>query len=75
MEEGATKCDPDDDQIFETGTWDMNEGETTLTITPTGDDPPTVFTIVSMSSSQVVMTETEDLEGTTYTYTYTFTAL
>lgn len=70
-DEGATKCDPDDPQITEEGTWVFNADETQLITTDA--DTSYTFTIVTLSSSKLKMTSTEEEDGTVYTYTVEMT--
>ena len=54
--EGLTKCDPADPQIFDSGSWTFTDNETKLII---GSD---VFTIVSLTETNLILSvqETED---------------
>ena len=38
INEGASKCDPDDDQVYETGTWSLSADNKTLTMTTSDGD-------------------------------------
>ena len=49
VDEGATKCDPADPQIVETGNWSFTNNETKLTIM--GE----TFDIVSLSATSLVL--------------------
>ncbi len=76
-EEGATKCDPADPQIAATGNWTMSSDEKKLSITST-ETGETVseteeVTISSMTSTQMVGTFTEEIDGINYTLTATWT--
>lgn len=70
-DEGATKCDSNDPQT-EKGSWLYNTNRTI--ITETHDDGITDYKIVSVTDSQLKVTYTEDIFGTTYTYTETYNA-
>jgi hypothetical protein len=70
FEEGLTKCDPEDDQVYETGTWTFNADETVLVLTTEGETYN--MTIVELSSGTLILTDQEQEEGIYYTYTLTF---
>jgi len=78
VDEGASKCDPSDPQIFDQGTWSFNPAKTIITLTSTGGDP-LAYTIAELSAStfkgtyQSVVPETGT--ATVYTFTVTFTAV
>jgi hypothetical protein len=75
VDEGASKCDPEDPQV-EQGSWSMNAAQTEITLQSELDDSPTVFKIVSASSSQlkVTLTSTDWDDEAEHTETLTFTA-
>ncbi len=52
FDEGATKCDPTDDQST-TGTWALSSDEKTLTLTDSGFG--IAFTVESISESKIVL--------------------
>jgi hypothetical protein len=67
-DEGATKCDPADPQIYSESKWVFGAGETTIKFT----DLDYEWTIVSLSETTLKVTEVY-MEGTTkYTFSYTF---
>ncbi len=74
LEEGLSKCDDNDPQVYETGTWNLNSDETILTITADGASGGETInvTIVSISETQMV-TESQDDFGGDITYTITST--
>tara|TARA_B110000967_G_C18602708_1_gene420057 strand:- start:130 stop:603 length:474 start_codon:yes stop_codon:yes gene_type:complete len=65
--EGATKCDPNDEQELGTFMWSFNAGETILTT----DGEPLILS--ELTASRMVQTETYTEDDETYTYTYTYT--
>jgi hypothetical protein len=68
--EGASKCDPDDPQVFGNFTWKFNATETELIIT---EDIEYSYGISELTATKLVTTETEDDGGgEIYTFTYTF---
>ena len=68
-DEGATKCDPSDPQISETGTWGLNSTKTMVTHTHSGIvDPPIV--IVSLTSTTLTASTT-DASFPGYTISFT----
>jgi hypothetical protein len=50
LEEGATKCNPADSQVYETGTWVFSSDENTLVLTEAGY-PPVNYTIIELSAT------------------------
>ncbi len=75
-DEGATKCDPDDPQTSNDGTWTLTNDDKTITIMYPGEDPAPA-TIVSINGSTLVVSAPLDMDfglGTTgYTATITMT--
>jgi hypothetical protein len=75
-DEGATKCDPDDPQTTDDGTWTLTNDDKTITIMYPGEDPAPA-TIVSINGSTLVVSAPLDMDfglGTTgYTATVTMT--
>jgi hypothetical protein len=73
-EEGPTKCDPNDPQVIETGTWIWNADETRIIITPAGGSTADLL-VTSLTSSQLVtqITFTDVVNGVPITYTLTST--
>ena len=64
-DEGATKCDPSDDQVL-TGAWAFAENETKIEYD--GD----LYTIESLSASTLKLSATTTSQGTTVVQTVTF---
>lgn len=63
-DEGVLKCDPNDPQSVNDGTWSISSDYQTLTMTPPADnteDPILTLTIVSLNDTQLVMSF--DTEG------------
>jgi len=73
IEEGATKCDSSDPQVYDTGTWTFNSDETILVLTSTGGTPESC-NITSISSSSIKITYQETYSSVKYTFTVTYTA-
>ncbi|HAV26517.1 MAG TPA: hypothetical protein DCX01_10105 [Bacteroidetes bacterium] len=65
--EGATKCDPNDEQELGTFMWSFNTGQTILT----QDGDP--LTLSELTASKMMQTEIYTEDGVTYTFTYTYT--
>ena len=63
--EGATKCDPSDPQIIDSGAWAFTNNETKITIY---DE----LTIDQLDENTLIVSQSEDYNGTTYSYRYTF---
>lgn len=73
-EEGATKCDPTDDQVYETGTWNFNGDETVLTtLASDSGSVANTYNITELNANTLKYTETFTNGGTTYTVTSTLT--
>lgn len=64
--EGATKCDPNDPQIFATGAWTFLENETKIRI---GTDD---FRIEQLDNSSLILSAQETVGGTLYQIRITF---
>ena len=73
-DEGPTKCDPDDPQTTNDGTWTLSDDGKTLTILYPGDDPE-IATITTLNGTNLIITSTliEDFGLGTNTYTATIT--
>ncbi|MEM9052168.1 MAG: hypothetical protein AAGC47_08975 [Bacteroidota bacterium] len=71
-EEGASKCDPNDPDIFASGNWLWNSDETKL-IVQENDGSSIEFTIVSISSTEMVRERVEVDQAAQVTYTFTET--
>jgi len=70
-EEGATKCDINDPDIYDVGTWEFNADETTLTEKPTLASAKT-YDIIQLTADKMVLTTKEIKNSVEYTYTATF---
>jgi hypothetical protein len=64
--EGLTKCDPSDPQIFDSGSWSFTNNETKLLI---GSDE---FTIVSLTETNLILSVQETVGGVAYQIQITF---
>jgi hypothetical protein len=70
-EEGASKCDPNDPQVYETGDWSFNSDETFIVFSPDGQ-ASYEFSIESLSASQWEAKQVQVSNGVTYTFSLTF---
>src|SRR5687768_14488214 len=68
-EEGATKCDPTDQQVYGNGTWTFNGDETVLSTTAAGSgNTATNYTITELTESTLKLTTIfTDSASTNYT--------
>jgi len=66
-DEGATKCDPDDDQALPF-VWQLSDNDSKLVISTYGE----TYNIVQLDNSTLKISMTFEDNGTTYTNTYTF---
>lgn len=69
-DEGATKCDPDDEQSYD-DTYTISSDENTVSINYDGEIEQ--ITIVSINDTEMVAKTVFEEDGTTYTLTSTFT--
>lgn len=60
LDEGATKCNSDDPQIYESGTWQLLENNTKLKRTDTDNDA-TTFEVVSLTETTLKLKVTKNL--------------
>lgn len=60
IDEGATKCDPSDDQTY-VGTWTLSNDNKTLTQTFDGESE--VSTIESINENQIILSSVTDFIG------------
>ncbi|QQS27941.1 MAG: DUF5004 domain-containing protein [Sphingobacteriales bacterium] len=74
IDEGASKCDPDDPQT-ETGTWSFNSDETLLTIIADGETQSWEIIDLTNKVLKIKWVNTDPDDGTTYTFTITFGAI
>lgn len=70
-EEGPSKCDPNDPQVFESGSWSLNSDETLVIFSPSGQQSYEM-SIESLSSSQWEAKQIVVSGGVTYTFSLTF---
>lgn len=70
-EEGPSKCDPNDPQVIETGTWTLNSDNTRLVLTA-GNGGTTDYIIKALSNSSLVTDEQATIQGVNYTITTTY---
>lgn len=70
-EEGASKCDPNDPQVYETGDWSFNSDETFIVFSPDGQ-ASYEYSIVSLTASQWEVEQVQVSNGVTYTFSITF---
>ncbi|MEA3444121.1 MAG: lipocalin family protein [Bacteroidota bacterium] len=63
--EGPTKCNDADPQVIEEGTWTFNSDETQIITT---SDTTQTMDIVTLNSSKLAISYTEEEEGVVYTY-------
>ncbi len=73
-DEGATKCNPNDPQTTNDGSWVLSSDNASVTISYPNEDPMTV-TIITLNDNTLKGTYTmvEDLGGGPLTYTFTIT--
>ena len=71
FEEGATKCDVNDPQVWDSGTWVFNSDQTILVLTS-----PAIGTvnaeIIELTSSKLLSARNETIDGIKYTITDTY---
>jgi hypothetical protein len=70
FEEGLTKCDVNDPQVWDSGTWVFNSDQTILVLT--GDGGTLNATIVELSSSKFVTSQEMTIDDVKYTITDTY---
>ncbi len=68
-EEGPSKCDPNDSQIIESGTWLWSSDQTRLVMNANSETFEAK--VLSISSSQMIWEFTIVNQGVTYTFTQT----
>ncbi len=69
-EEGASKCDPNDPQVIQSGVWIWNSDETRVVLTAGGQS--TEYVVTALSSTALTTTETFVIQNVTYTFTTTY---
>ena len=71
FEEGVTKCDVNDPQVWDSGTWVFNSDQTILVLTS-----PSMGTvnaeIIELTSSKIVISQESTIDGIKYTITDTY---
>lgn len=73
-EEGATKCDPTDDQVYGQGTWAFTANEAGLMQVASDSSTMSTFNIAELTENTLKLTESfQGAGGTTYTLTITQT--
>jgi hypothetical protein len=73
FEEGATKCSPTADQIWDSGTWAFNGDETQITTLSSEVGSTTVtFNLIELTATKIKTTESLVKNSVTYTITTTF---
>ncbi|HKK40267.1 MAG TPA: lipocalin family protein [Cryomorphaceae bacterium] len=71
IEEGASKCDPNDPTIVESGDWLWNSDNTRLIFEASGGTT-TEAEVISISKTEMVVEFTSVQQGVTYTQTQTW---
>ncbi len=72
LNEGRTKCNSNDPQVFQQGTWKV--GYNNLEITKMGSSTTSNYLIVELKPYKLVISSTETYQGDTYLEVLTFTA-
>ncbi|MEI7581185.1 hypothetical protein [Runella sp.] len=70
-EEGTTRCNIGDPQIYIQGTWAFEPGETSIRIKKDGSGE-FVWTVHELTSTSLLVAETFKENGKTYTISYSF---
>lgn len=70
VDEGATKCDATDPDLFNSGSWSFSDSETIITLD--GASGTEIYNVVSISRSQLVLSQTFTDNNLNFTRTYTF---
>lgn len=70
IEEGASKCDPNDPQVVETGTWTLSSNNTRLVLSSGGSSSD--YLLKTLTANKMVTAEELVLNGVTYTITTTY---
>jgi hypothetical protein len=71
FEEGATKCDVNDPQVFDSGTWVFNSDQTILVLTSPSNGTINAE-IIELTSSKIVTSQQSTIDGINYTVTDTY---
>jgi len=72
IREGATKCDPNDNNTYEVGDWDINADSTTFYIIPNAADTQE-WAINKISNQEFILERIDDFMGDTIMRTLTNT--
>lgn len=72
VDEGATKCSGSAPQTYETGTWAFASSESHLVVSRTGGSSLD-YSIATLNSTTLQLTQPYVVSGTTYTITSTYT--
>lgn len=70
--EGLTKCNPNDPQITETGTWSFSTNETILVVQATNGTQIYNATIETLTANSLIFSFTQVVNGVTNQYRYSF---
>lgn len=71
-DEGPTKCNSSDPQVYETGTWVFQDNQTKLTTATTGGGGGSItYSIVELTSSELKLTYSFTYNGATVNFTTT----
>lgn len=70
-EEGATRCNLGDPQIYVQGTWTFEPGENAIKVSKNGSGG-FLWTVNELTSTSLVVTETFKDDGQTYNISYSF---
>lgn len=68
LNEGITKCDANDPQVVETGTWKFDSNETKMNFTATGSINVDVVEIVELTDLHLVLNRTYNNNGSVFQY-------
>jgi hypothetical protein len=71
FEEGATKCDVNDPQIYDAGTWAFNSDQTILVLTSPSEGTKNAE-IIELTSSKCVISQKTTFDDIEYTITDTY---
>ncbi|MFN3848609.1 MAG: hypothetical protein ACK4NY_04240 [Spirosomataceae bacterium] len=70
VDEGATKCDPADPQIYAEGSWKWESSETIISMVV--DNETRKWKVNELTETTMKVTEEAVEDGKTYTFQYTF---
>ncbi len=71
FEEGASKCDPSDPQVWDSGTWVFNSDQTIIVMTSSTYGSINAE-IVELTSSKLLVSHDETVDNIKYTITDTY---